>query len=130
MILDTSFILDVWEGDDDAEEKLRSLKRANIEQNLSSMTVFELYHGVEVSNKPKREQQKVLRALSNRPVFDASRQIMSKAGRIYGDLEKKGEQIGEPDCIIAATAIINSEPVLTRNTDHFRRVSGIAVETY
>jgi predicted nucleic acid-binding protein len=34
------------------------------------------------------------------------------------------------DCIIGATAALNDEPVVTRNTEHFDRIDGLRVETY
>jgi len=41
-----------------------------------------------------------------------------------------GEPIDREDCIIAATAIAENEPVVTRNAGHFERISGLDVRTY
>ena len=38
--------------------------------------------------------------------------------------------IDREDCIIAPTALLADEPVVTRNIDHFSRIDGLDVETY
>ncbi len=55
---------------------------------------------------------------------------MRKAGKISGELISRGEEIDREDCIIGATALLNDEPVVTRNSDHFDRIEGLDVETY
>ena len=41
-----------------------------------------------------------------------------------------GTRIGDNDLWIAATALERGYPLLTRNTDHFNRISGLTVTTY
>jgi predicted nucleic acid-binding protein len=41
-----------------------------------------------------------------------------------------GERFEGEDCIVAATAVLNDEPVVTRNVDHYARVDGLDVRTY
>ena len=53
--------------------------------------------------------------------------IIVKAAKIYADLESKGERIGDPDCLIAATALINGLSVCTNNERHFMRIDGLNV---
>jgi predicted nucleic acid-binding protein len=55
---------------------------------------------------------------------------MRKAGKISGTLISRGEEIDREDCIIGATALLSDEPVVTRNSDHFERIDGLAVEAY
>jgi predicted nucleic acid-binding protein len=55
---------------------------------------------------------------------------MRKAGKISGKLLTRGEEIDREDCIIGATALLNDEPILTRNVDHFSRIDGLEIETY
>nr|WP_230198729.1 hypothetical protein [Halopiger djelfimassiliensis] len=55
---------------------------------------------------------------------------MKKAGRIDGRLASAGRAIGTGETIIAATALVHEEPVLTRNVEHFRRIDGLDVESY
>ncbi|MDQ2052163.1 hypothetical protein RBH26_16920 [Natronolimnohabitans sp. A-GB9] len=49
--------------------------------------------------------------------MSADQTMMRKAGKLSGELINDGERIEREDCIIAATALLNDEPILTRNTD-------------
>ena len=51
-------------------------------------------------------------------------------GRAYRHLRDNGMLIGGNDLWIAATALANDLPVLTRNVDHFTRVPGVDVQRY
>ena len=55
---------------------------------------------------------------------------MRKAGKISGSLRARGREIDREDCIIGATALLNDEPVVTRNRKHFERIDGLDIETY
>ena len=130
MILDTTFVIDVWDGDASGLERLELLERERVQQQLSAMTLFELHHGVARSSKPATEKRRVLEVAESKPILPADGPVMSKAGRLHGDLQREGRPIGESDCIVAATAIVHDEPVLTRNVEHFERVDGVDVRTY
>ena len=51
-------------------------------------------------------------------------------GRSYRHLRDNGNLIGANDLWIAATGLAYHMAVVTRNSDHFRRVPGLEVETY
>lgn len=55
---------------------------------------------------------------------------LDTAATIYADLRQRGELIGEVDIFIAGIAMANGMGVVTRNTDHFRRVKGLFVEDW
>ena len=51
-------------------------------------------------------------------------------GRTYRHLRGTGQLIGANDLWIAATALADGMPVVTRNVAHFKRVPHLEVETY
>jgi tRNA(fMet)-specific endonuclease VapC len=51
-------------------------------------------------------------------------------GEIFRELRRKGSLIGANDMWIAATALANNQPLVTRNADEFRRVTGVEVLSY
>jgi predicted nucleic acid-binding protein len=129
VLLDTTFLIDLMNGDDGAVDKARELERDLVQQRLSSMTLFELYYGVARATNSPDERERVETVLESKPVHPADTAVMRKAGRLAGRLTNDGTPVDDGDVIIAATADVVDEPVLTRNADDFERL-GAAVETY
>ena len=130
MLLDTTFLIDLMNGDEEAVEKARELETELVQQRLSAMTLFELYYGVARSNQPEAEREKVENVLSSKPTHPADTAVMGKAGRLAGELANAGSAVGDGDVIVGATADVVDEPVLTRNESDFGRLDGVDVETY
>ena len=130
MIQDTTFVIDIIRGDDDAEALLSVLESESRAQKISAVTVLELYEGVIRANTPEDKHRAVLDVLESKHVVDADATVMRKAGQLSGALITDGEWIEREDCIVAATAVLNDEPVVTRNVDHYERVDGLEVRTY
>lgn len=130
MIEDTSFIIDVLHDDTDALQYLDLIERANRPEKVATITVLELYEAVPQLDVPEERQRKILDVLDSRHAVDADETVMRTAGKISGDLISRGEAIDREDCIIGATALLNDEPVLTRNLEHFERIEDLDVETY
>lgn len=129
MLLDTSFLIDLMNGDEGAIEKARELENELIQQRLSSMTLFELYYGVSRATDSEEELETVEGVLASKPVHPADAAVMRKAGRLSGELQNEREPVGDGDVIIGATADVIEEPVLTRNVDDFERLD-VEIETY
>jgi predicted nucleic acid-binding protein len=130
MIQDTSFIVDLLRGDEHAIQLLDLIERGARPQKVSAVTVLELYEGVARSGTPEAKRTQVLDVLETKHVVSADHTVMRKAGRLSGSLISAGERIEREDCIIAATAMVHDEPVVTRNTDHFKRIDGLDVRSY
>ncbi len=50
---------------------------------------------------------------------------MERFGVIRGELQRRGEAIGDPDLLIAATALDHDLTLLTRNRKHFTRIPNL-----
>jgi len=129
VLLDTSFLIDLMDGDESAVEKARELESDLVQQRLSAMTLFELYYGIARATDSEAEQEKIEDVLASKPVHPADTAVMRKAGRLSGELRNDGSPVGDGDVIIGATADVVEEPVLTRNVDDFERLD-VEVETY
>ncbi|MFB6253210.1 MAG: PIN domain-containing protein [Halobacteriaceae archaeon] len=130
MIEDTSFIIDILRDNEDALKFLDIIESEKRPEKISSITVLELYEGLIRSNASTSRRQKVLDVLNTKHVVDADTNVMRRAGRLSGDLFNRGKHIDREDCIIAATAIQEDEPLITRNTDHFERIDGLTIRSY
>ena len=129
MLLDTSFLIDLMDGDPTAVEKAEEIERNLIQQRLSSMTLFELYYGVSRSDRSEQERRQVESVLASKPVHPADTAVMRKAGAFSGRLANEGSPVDDGDVVIAATADVVGEPVLTRNVADFDRL-GVDIESY
>jgi tRNA(fMet)-specific endonuclease VapC len=57
-------------------------------------------------------------------------EVAWRFSEIFRELRRKGSLIGANDMWIAATALANGQPLVTRNADEFRRVAGLEVLSY
>jgi hypothetical protein len=129
VILDTSFLIDLMNGDEDAVAKATELEENLVQQRLSSMTLYELFYGIARATDSEAERTDVENVLASKPIHPADTAVMKKAGRLSGTLQNEGRPVGDGDVIVGATADVIEEPVLTRNVDEFERLN-VDVETY
>jgi len=130
--LDTTFLVDLLRearrGSGPATAFLESIEDQEVA--ISVHVLCELHSGAELSNNSSREQQAIERicaAMSLRHTIDGLAQIY---GRILATLQKSGRSIATMDLLIAAAALVDEAPLVTRNLDHFQRVPGLTVLTY
>jgi len=130
MILDSSFLIDLMDGDQDAVVRAKVLDGEAFAQRIPTQVVYELYVGVGYTDTPSAEVSKIQSVIRTRPVIETTEQIAKLAGRIDGELRRNGNRVPEGDIKIAATARHFGEPVLTNNTDDFEKIPDVHVEIY
>lgn len=129
MIVDTDVLIDVMEDDERAKRKIDDIESRRIPLRISSVSLFELYHSVERVVDSADRRRRIETVLGSKPAYSADEAVMKKAGRIDGRLTSEGCAIGMGDTVIAATALVHEEPVLTRNVDQFERID-VEIESY
>ena len=130
MIFDTTFIIDVMHNDGKAIVKLHELINKNEPQLVTSLTIFELFSGIERSKKPIEEKNKIVKILKGQLILHLDNDSAEKAGEIDGSLIKEGKMIDPIDSLIAGITIIKKDKILTRNIKDFSKIKGIEIETY
>ena len=112
---------------------LRRMAATPVEdQATSSITAGELWYGAyrlreRAADLADRIEQTLL---SNLPVLAFDVDAAKVYGGIRADLEHGGTPIGDADMRIAAVALAHDLVVVTGNTRHFERVTGLAVENW
>ena len=130
MILDTCFLIDLMNQREQAISKLIELEERNEAQKISTISIVELFQGSVRCNNTKKEKEKILFVYQNLLLQTLDEKSAQKSGEIFGEMINKGTPIELADAIIAGTAIVHNEKVLTRNTKHFSRIEGLKIETY
>jgi len=130
VILDTSFLIDLFDGRGEAFEKGTKLSETKIVQRVPSPVVMELSYGAQFGDEDERRN--VRNALRMYPIVEQNETIAHRAGQLLARADQKadGESgIDKVDPMVAAVSDIYDEPVLTDNVGHFAAL-GVDVETY
>ena len=121
-LLDTDILSEVFKRRDaNVEAKANAYLAEHGRLTLSSITVLEVVRGYRrVGREAKVESfERALTDCEVLPIDEAAGRI---AGRIYADLETRGQTIGMPDVMIAAIALRNGIVLATGNQSHFEFV--------
>lgn len=128
-VIDTDILIDL----------LRNVKKvvgflAEIEEkgNLLSTTAinaFELYHGAHKSREREHNLLATRKLLNRLILLPLELRSAETAGRIYAELETKGQPIGLRDALIGAITLTKGHTIITRNVEHFQKITDLKVIT-
>ena len=122
IVVDTDVVIDFFNGISPGAGVLSTLILRQ-EAALTSVSVFELYAGVE-GKRRLSQIETLIQAVTILPL-DVIEAVI--AGRIYTQLKSKGRLIGTHDILLAATCVANTLPLYTKNVAHFSKVEDIQV---
>ena len=97
---------------------------------ISSITLAELFHGVEKSAKPDHNLRQVEDFVSRLEVLEYGNKAAAHYGDIRANLERKGTPVGVNDLHIAAHARSEGLTLVTNNLREFERVEGLRLENW
>ena len=128
-LLDTNIISYWMRGDTTVTRRIK--ERAPSDLALSTITLAEIWYGIEKSPVKKKERrsriEKISSILSVYPFDEAAAESYAV---IRAQLERKGVVISERDTQIAAIAVANRLTVVTHNVNEFRRIEKLTVEDW
>ena len=130
MIIDTCFVIDVMRNNKKAIDKLNELLNINEELFITSISIFELFSGIQKSNQHKDELKKVMDVLNDLMSLSFTINAAQKAGNIDSVLVNQGIMNDPIDNMIAGIALINKQAILTKNIKHFEKIHDLKIETY
>ncbi|TNH04477.1 type II toxin-antitoxin system VapC family toxin [Testudinibacter sp. TR-2022] len=125
-LLDTNAVIALLKNNTAFHQQLRAHQPSDFV--LSSIVMYELYYGVEKSQRKQQNRAK----LETLPfeVLAFSNDDAQIAGQIRASLEQKGTPIGSYDTLIAAQAISNQLILITYNTKAFQRIEQLSYEDW
>jgi len=110
-------------------QKIQKLPRGL--QYTSSINIGEIYYG---ANRSSRREQ-IIEAFEER-VFPSVHIVGfdEMSGKLFGELKARLEEQGivcsDPDLRIASIAIQHDYILITGNTRHFEKISGLSIENW
>lgn len=112
-------------------EVLARFQQIQLKQlHIPSITLFELYYGIEKNNSQQRNLAALENFIAPLTIVDFTLDAAKKAAKIRSHLQKQGTPIGAYDIQIAAIAISLNMTLLTNNTREFERVKGLKLENW
>ena len=96
---------------------------------ISEITLAELKFGVANSEHKEKNQKALddfLTGVKIIPIFHSLDLYAIEKAR----LRKEGSPIDDFDILIGATAVTHNLTMVTNNTDHFKRITGIVLEDW
>ena len=131
MILDTTFLIDLLRGEDEKVKwKSEELDEKFSIKAISSITMMELWRGALQSTNQEKEKKKIQELLHSLLNYSFSEEEAKKSAEIEVELIKSGKLVDIEDIMIAGTALIKNEKILTRNIKHFNKIKGLDLEEY
>ncbi|MCS6903181.1 MAG: type II toxin-antitoxin system VapC family toxin [Candidatus Bipolaricaulota bacterium] len=118
VVVDTDAVIDYFAGVSPTAEAVERLIRED-RLALSTLTLFELACGAQTPDQ--LEDIELLAQAAH--VIPLNAEAALRAGGIYRDLKTKGQLIGTADILIDACCLVEGLPLLTRNVEHFQRIS-------
>ena len=128
-VIDTDLLIDLLRNVKKVVAFLTEIEESRSLLSTTVINAFELYHG---AHKSREREQNLLatRKLLNRLILlPLALRSAETAGRIYAQLETKGQPIGLRDALIGAITLTKGFTIVTRNVEHFQKITGLTVIT-
>jgi predicted nucleic acid-binding protein len=128
VILDTSFLKDLKDGDENALAHARRIEEMGVPLRIPTIVSFEWYYGVQYVPNPIEDQRRFQQLAANKTFQAITDPIARKAGTLNATHEQSDTKpsLGTRDSIVAATGLQLSKPVVTTDLD-FKSVDGLDV---
>lgn len=114
----------------EAVERAEEYDSIMAEISTTSMSAFELYLGAFRSKEAERNVKGADDLLNSIKVLDLTLESSRRSGELLSELLRRGEPIELRDAIVAGIALVNGYTLVTRNVEHFRRVTGLSIERW
>lgn len=131
--LDTSFAVDLLRETRRRQPGPATAMRSRLEDEelwISVHVACELFAGAELARHRAEERDRVSNFCDAVQIAYPGERFAQTYGRLQAALQRLGRTIGAMDLLIAAAAVVDEAPLVTRNTNDFSRVPGLTLIGY
>ncbi len=122
-LCDSDFLIDFLNDLDAAMSIVTPLLDEGL--GVSLVAVGEVYDGVLGGRDPVQAERRFLAVLERTSLVGLDLATMRIFAELRGHLRKIGQETGDNDLMIAATALRHDLTLVTRNRRHFDRIPGL-----
>ncbi len=122
-LLDTGWIIRHLRGDHEYTQTIQAIGAKHL--GISIITLAELYEGVYRAADPTRAEHTLVTFLTDKVILPITEDICRLFGKRRAELRQQNLLIGDMDLFIASTCVQHKLTLLTTNSRHFERVSGL-----
>lgn len=119
-LVDTDRVVDYLKGKPLSVNLLTSLFGKGLA--ISIITYGEIFEGIYFGQDPSKAEKGFAQFLGGVGMISLNRKVMKTFAMIRGNLRQKGKLIGDPDILIAATAITYNLALITGNKRDFAKI--------
>ncbi len=112
-------------------EVVKRFQQIQLKQlHIPTITVFELYYGIEKNNSQQRNLSALENFIAPLTIVNFNIDAAIQAAKIRATLQKQGTIIGAYDIQIAAIALSLNMVLLTNNVSEFERINDLKLENW
>ena len=128
-MLDTDVLSEFFRDNLKVVEKVEEHLNEHGFISLSIITYYEILNGL-LYKDARKQLSRFNNFVELNNVVLLTLRTAKIAANIQAELRKKGTVIGHTDTLIAATAMANDLQLITNNTRHFKRITGLEMENW
>jgi len=125
-LIDTDILSYFLNGEKNVTAKVQEYLVHNDKLLFSQITYFEILAGLEYKQASKQISKFELFALKC-SILALTENSLKESAKIYGELRRKGIQIGTPDLLIAGIAIDRNLILITNNDGHYQPIDKLTI---
>jgi len=128
--LDTDFLVALSRNKTEAVRKAEEYDSLNAEISTTAMNAFEVHLGAFRSKDVARNVRQADDLFNCINTLDITLESSRRSSEILSELLRSGTPIGLRYAIIAGIALVGGYVLVTRNIEHFKRITGLSIEAW
>ena len=128
-LIDTDILSMFFRGNKEVVAQFKKYLEQHDRVNISILTYYEILSGL-IHKGATKQLELFHEFISQCDILAMTEESVSYSAKIYAEIRAKGKPVDDIDILIAGIAIEHCATLVTHNTRHFLRISGLTVEDW